>query len=124
MILITFQSEYRMEWETDQITKIGRLSLLTALNRFSFSLTMIVLPLFSLAIGQDEAFYGTLVAAAGYVQSVALFPAGTISDRKGRGISILFGGLASGICFFMLPYAADTTMILVLYALTGIGGGF
>jgi MFS family permease len=113
-----------MEWETDQISKIGRLSLLTALNRFSFSLTMVVLPLFSLAIGQDEAFYGTLVAAAGYVQSIALFPAGTISDRKGRGISILIGGVASGFCFFLLPFATDTMMILVLYALTGIGGGF
>jgi MFS family permease len=113
-----------MERETDQITKIGRLSLLTALNRFSFSLTMVVLPLFSLAIGQDEAFYGTLVAAAGYVQSIALFPAGTLSDRKGRGVSILIGGLASGFCFFLLPFAVDTIMVLVLYALTGIGGGF
>lgn len=113
-----------MEWEADQISKIGRLSLLTALNRFSFSLTMVVLPLFALAIGQDEAFYGTLVAAAGYVQSIALFPAGTISDRKGRGVSILIGGIASGFCFFLLPFATDTIMVLILYALTGVGGGF
>jgi MFS family permease len=113
-----------MEWEPDQITKIGRLSLLTALNRFSFSLTMVVLPLFSLAIGQDEAFYGTLVAAAGYVQSIALFPAGSVSDRKGRGVAILIGGMASGFCYFLLPFASDTITILVLYASTGIGGGF
>ena len=105
-------------------SKIASLSLLSALNRLSQSFNQIVLPLFVLAIGSDEAFYGLIVAMAGYVQSAVLFPAGMFSDRKGRGLAILFGGVFSGIVIIMLPFAADTTTILLLYAATGIGAGF
>ncbi|MHA2069298.1 MAG: hypothetical protein ACXABY_33475, partial [Candidatus Thorarchaeota archaeon] len=76
----------------EQISKIGRLSLLEVLRRLVFSFRSIILPLYILTIGLDEAFYGLMVAAAGYVQSGALLPAGIISDKKGRGISILIGG--------------------------------
>lgn len=105
-------------------SKIGTLSLLSALNRLAFSFRIIALPLFALEIGQTEAFYGIMVAAAGYVQAIALFPAGTISDWKGRGQAILIGGSISGTCLIMLPFVSDPLDIIVLYAITGVGGGF
>jgi MFS family permease len=105
-------------------SKILSLSILTALNRLSMSFNVIVLPLFALAIGQDEAFYGLLVAMAGYMQSASLLPAGVLSDHRGRGISILIGGLLSGYMLFLLPFADNPLTVLVLYALTGIGSGF
>jgi len=71
-----------------------------------------------------DAFYGLIVAIAGYVQALALFPAGTLSDKHGRGIAILIGGLVSGIGLLLMPFAFDTSTILLLYALTGIGSGF
>jgi MFS family permease len=105
-------------------TKIAWLSLLTALNRLSMSFNQIVLPLFVLAIGSDEAFYGLIVAMAGYAQAVFVFPAGAFSDKKGRGLTILMGGLFSGIVILLIPFAENTTMVLILYAATGIGAGF
>jgi MFS family permease len=105
-------------------SKIAWLSLLSTLSRLSRSFNTIVLPLFVLSIGSDEAFYGLIVAMAGYVQSAVLFPAGMFSDRKGRGIAILFGGVFSGIVIMLLPFAVDPTIVLVLYAATGIGAGF
>ncbi len=108
----------------EQISKIGRLSLLSALRRLVFSFRSIILPLYILTIGLDEAFYGLMVAAAGYVQAGALLPAGTISDKKGRGVAILIGGSISGTCLVLLPFTYDTLLILALYALTGIGSGF
>lgn len=105
-------------------SKIARLSLLSSLNRLSREFNTIVLPLFVLSIGSDEAFYGLIVAIAGYVQSAVLFPAGMLSDRKGRGLAILFGGVFSGIVIVLLPLTVDPMMVLVLYAATGVGAGF
>ena len=105
-------------------TKIAWLSLLSALNRLSMSFNQIVLPLFVLSIGSDEAFYGLIVAMAGYMQSFVVFPAGAFSDRKGRGPAILIGGLFSGYIILLIPFAQGLTSILILYALTGIGSGF
>ena len=110
-------------------SKVLGLTVLTALSRVSNSFRQIVLFLFvvfmfnSSGINTD-AFYGLIVAVAGYVQAFALFPAGTISDRRGRGVAILIGGVISGIALIMMPFAFDTTTILVLYAITGIGSGF
>ena len=109
---------------TSNASKIARLSVLSALNRLSRSFNTIVLPLFVLSIGSDEAFYGLIVAMAGYVQSFVLFPAGMFSDRKGRGPAILFGGVFSGIVIILLPFATDPAIVMVLYAATGIGAGF
>ncbi len=105
-------------------SKIAWLSLLSALSRLSRSFNIIVLPLFVLSIGSDEAFYGLMIAMAGYAQSVVLFPAGAFSDKKGRGPAILFGGVFSGIIILFLPFATDPTLILILFAATGIGAGF
>jgi MFS family permease len=88
------------------------------------SFNQIVLPLFVLAIGSDEAFYGLIVAMAGYAQSLVVFPAGAFSDKRGRGPTILIGGLFSGFAILLLPFAVDTTIVLILYASTGIGAGF
>ncbi|MHA1770535.1 MAG: MFS transporter, partial [Candidatus Thorarchaeota archaeon] len=104
--------------------KIWRFSALSTLNKFANSFTIIVLPLYALAIGTDEAFYGFMVAMAGYLQAATLFPAGTLSDRHGRGIALLIGGLVSGLCFMLMPFIHDTLAILVIYALTGVGTGF
>ncbi|MHA2151950.1 MAG: MFS transporter [Candidatus Thorarchaeota archaeon] len=109
---------------TVNVSKIAWLSLLSALNRLSMSFNQIVFPLFVLAIGSDEAFYGLIVAMAGYVQSLVVFPAGSFSDKRGRGPAILFGGLFSGTVILLLPFAVDTTIVLILYAATGIGSGF
>ncbi|UCE11239.1 MAG: MFS transporter [Candidatus Thorarchaeota archaeon] len=109
---------------TLDVSKIGVLSVLTALGRLGRSLTIIVLPLFALEIGYDEAFYGLMVAAAGYVQAAALFPAGTFSDRRGRGLAILLGSIISGIGLVLIPFTSDPILIIGLYALTGLGGGF
>lgn len=84
----------------------------------------IVLPLFVLAIGFDEAFYGVMVATAGYVQGIILFPAGMFSDRKGRGVAILFGGFFAGLCLILIPFAVNSFQILLLYGLSGVGTGF
>lgn len=108
----------------EQISKIGRLSLLEALRRLVFSFRSIILPLYILTIGLDEAFYGLMVAAAGYVQAGALLPAGAISDRRGRGLAILIGGFISGTCLLIIPFTFDPLAILALYSLTGIGAGF
>jgi len=110
-------------------SKVLGLTVLTALSRVSNSFRQIVLFLFvvfmfsSSGINTD-AFYGLIVAVAGYVQAFALFPAGAISDKRGRGVAILIGGVISGIALIMMPFAFDTTTILVLYAVTGIGSGF
>jgi len=115
------------EFDTEppsNVFKIAYLSTLEALTRLSNSFEVIVLPLFVLAIGSDEAFYGLMVAMAGYVQSAVLFPAGAFSDKKGRGIAILFGGLFSGSILFLLPFTTNTITLLFLFSLTGIGAGF
>ena len=104
--------------------KIARLSVLSALSQLAMAFNQIVLPLFALAIGFDEAFYGFMVAAAGYVQGVFLFPAGWFSDRKGRGMSILLGGSFAGTCIILIPFTSDAVLILGLYALSGVGTGF
>ncbi len=104
--------------------KIARLSILSALSRLTMSLTQIALPLFALAIGRDEAFYGFLVAAAGYMQGIFLFPAGWFSDRKGRGTAILIGGSFAGICLLLIPFTTDPLFILIIYGLSGVGTGF
>ncbi|MHA1247734.1 MAG: MFS transporter [Candidatus Thorarchaeota archaeon] len=103
--------------------KLWRLTALSVLNRFANSFTVIVLPLYALAMGTDEAFYGLMVAAAGYVQSGILFPAGTLSDRRGRGITLLLGGIVSGTAFILLPFTPAPAAALVLYSVTGIGTG-
>lgn len=115
------------DFETESpsnVSKIAYLSTLEALTRLSNSFRVIVLPLFVLAIGSDEAFYGIMVAMAGYVQSFVLFPAGAFSDKKGRGLAILFGGLFSGIIMFMLPFTNNSLTLLILFSFTGIGAGF
>jgi len=110
-------------------SKVFGLTVLTALSRVSNSFRQIVLFLFvvfmfsSSGINTD-AFYGLIVAIAGYVQAFALFPAVAISDKRGRGVAILLGGVISGIALILMPFAYDTTTILVLYAVTGIGSGF
>jgi MFS family permease len=112
------------EFDGEQVSKIGRLSLLSALDRLVFSFASIILPLFILTIGLDEAFYGLIIAAAGYVEAGTLLPAGMISDKRGRGLSILIGGLISGTCLVLLPFSVHALAILALYAATGIGTGF
>ncbi|MHA2141969.1 MAG: MFS transporter [Candidatus Thorarchaeota archaeon] len=121
-----------MEWaesalngiDVQQISKMSRLSLLSAMQRLIMSFRTIMLPLFVLAIGLDEAFFGLMIASAGYVQSGVLFPAGHFSDQKGRGISILIGSFISGTCLVLIPFIFDPLSILILYALTGVGSGF
>jgi len=110
-------------------SKVVALSALTALSRLSNSFRQIVLFLFVIFMFSGtgintDAFYGLIVAVAGYVQALTLFPAGTLSDKRGRGLAILIGGLISGIGLILMPFAYDTMTILILYALTGIGSGF
>lgn len=110
-------------------SKMLGLTVLTALSRVSNSFREIVLFLFIVfmfsSTGMNtDAFYGLIVAVAGYVQAIALFPAGAISDKRGRGVAILIGGVISGIALIMMPFVYDTTTILLLYALTGVGTGF
>ena len=110
-------------------TKMMGLSVLTALSRLSNSFRDIVLFLFVVFLFEgtsinSDAFYGLIVAVAGYAQSFALFPAGTLSDKRGRGLAILIGGVISGVALILMPFAYDTTTVLVLYAITGIGSGF
>ncbi|MBN2228576.1 MAG: MFS transporter [Candidatus Thorarchaeota archaeon] len=110
-------------------SKIIGLSVLTALSRLSNSFREIVLFLFVAFIFNStdvniDAFYGFIVAIAGYVQAIALFPAGSLSDKMGRGLAILIGGVVSGVGLILMPFALDTTSILLLYALTGVGSGF
>ena len=108
----------------NEADKIARLTLMTALNRLGISLREVVLLLFILELAFDEAFYGMMIATAGYIQSIVLFPAGTLSDRKGRGYSILIGGLVSGIGLLMIPFVTDSLLLLTLYSFSGVGGGF
>jgi len=110
-------------------SKIIGLSALTALSRLSNSFRQIVLFLFVVFMFSGsgintDAFYGLIVAIAGYVQAFTLFPAGTLSDKRGRGVAILLGGIISGIGLILMPFAYDTVTILLLYALTGVGSGF
>ena len=110
-------------------TKVMGLSVLTALSRLSNSFREIVLFLFVVFLFEGtsintDSFYGLIVAVAGYAQAFALFPAGTLSDKRGRGLAILIGGLISGIALILMPFAYDTVTVLVLYAITGIGSGF
>ncbi|MGV9169411.1 MAG: MFS transporter [Promethearchaeia archaeon] len=104
--------------------KVARFSLLSAIDRLGRSFRGIALPLFVVFSGFEEAFYGIIVAAAGYTQAVFLFPAGHLSDKKGRGVSILLGGLISGTALFLLPFFSSRNMMLILYGITGIGSGF
>ncbi len=115
--------------EVSDKSKVVALSALTALSRLSNSFRQIVLFLFVIFLFSGtgintDAFYGLIVAIAGYVQAFTLFPAGTLSDKRGRGIAIFIGGLISGIGLILMPFAYDTMTILILYALTGIGSGF
>jgi len=112
------------DFDGDHAAKIARLSVLSSFSRLTMSFTQIALPLFVLAIGFDEAFYGFMVAAAGYVQGVVLFPAGVFSDKRGRGQAILLGGMFSGFCILLIPFTTDAVPLLILYGLSGIGTGF
>ncbi|TFF84112.1 MFS transporter [Candidatus Thorarchaeota archaeon] len=123
-LLLEYGDQGALGLEVTGRSKILSLSILTALNRLSGSFRVIVLPLFALAIGQDEAFYGLIVAMAGYMQSASALPAGILSDRKGRGIAILIGGIFMGYIYFLLPFSGDSFTVIILYALTGIGAGF
>ncbi|MHA1575847.1 MAG: MFS transporter [Candidatus Thorarchaeota archaeon] len=122
--IMTEVSSIRKGLNDTHSSKISRFSILSSFGRVSMSFNQIVLPLFVLAIGLDEAFYGLMVAAAGYVQGVIVFPAGMFSDRRGRGIAILFGGMIAGTCLILIPFAVDPILILILYAMTGFGSGF
>ncbi len=117
------------ENEVSDRSKVMVLSALTALSRLSNSFRQIVLFLFVIFMFSGsgintDAFYGLIVAVAGYVQALTLFPAGTLSDKRGRGVAIFIGGLISGIGLIMMPFAYDTFTVLLLYALTGVGSGF
>jgi len=105
-------------------SKMWRLAILTALNRFVMALRLVALPLFVLFIGSDEAFYGLLVAGAGYAEAIFLFPSGTVSDKKGRGTATLLGGVITGSTFFVLPFVDEPALLLLAYCITGIGDGF
>jgi MFS family permease len=110
-------------------SKVMGLSVLTTLSQLSNSFREIVLFLFVVFLFEGtgvntDAFYGLIVAVAGYMQALALFPAGSLSDKHGRGIAILIGGFVSGAGLLLMPFAFDTTTILLLYALTGVGSGF
>ncbi|MFW9910530.1 MAG: MFS transporter [Candidatus Thorarchaeota archaeon] len=121
---MNLRSNLHHSYDAYHTSKIARLSILSALNRLTMAFTQIVLPLFVLAIGFDEAFYGFMVAAAGYIQGIVLFPAGMFSDRKGRGLAILLGGLFSGMCLLLIPFTVDSILLLALYGLSGVGTGF
>ncbi|MGQ4911083.1 MAG: MFS transporter [Candidatus Thorarchaeota archaeon] len=111
--------------EISSSSKILGLSILSSLVRLSNAFNQVALPLFAIYLAHDDgAFYGLLVACAGYVQSGVLFPAGWISDSRGRGITILIGGVFSGICLLLLPFAQSTLAVLILYSLSGVGTGF
>ncbi|NWF95909.1 MAG: MFS transporter [Candidatus Thorarchaeota archaeon] len=87
------------------------------------TMRLLVMPLFVLAINSDEAFYGLLMATAGYVQALFLLPGGTLSDKKGRGPAMAIGGAISGAAFFMLPHVETPITVLTVFALTGVGDG-
>ncbi|MCK5390272.1 MAG: hypothetical protein KAJ36_07265, partial [Candidatus Thorarchaeota archaeon] len=94
--------------EVSDKSKVVALSALTALSRLSNSFRQIVLFLFVIFLFSGsgintDAFYGLIVAIAGYVQAFTLFPAGTLSDKHGRGIAIFIGGLISGIGLILMP---------------------
>lgn len=97
---------------------------MTALNRLVMALRLVVLPLFVLSIGRDESFYGLLVAGAGYAEGLFLPLTGMFSDVKGRGRSIMVGGLITGSAFFILPFVGDPILLLAVYSVTGVGDGF
>jgi MFS family permease len=119
-----------LDSETDQdfvdtrTSKVARFALLSAISRLGRSFRGIALPLFVVFSGFEEAFYGIIVAAAGYASALFLFPAGHLSDKKGRGVSILLGGIISGTTLFLLPFFSSRNIILILYGITGIGSGF
>ncbi len=87
------------------------------------TLRLIVLPLFVLEINSDEAFYGFMMATAGYAQALFLFPGGTVSDKWGRGVATLMGGTVSGLAYFLLPLVGDPFSVLVTFSLSGVGDG-
>jgi len=119
-----FDDETDEDLVDTRTSKVSRFALLSAISRLGRSFRGVALPLFIVFIGFDEAFYGIMVAAAGYAQAAFLFPAGHLSDKKGRGVSIFVGGFISGTALFLLPFFNEMHMILILYAITGLGSGF
>ncbi len=103
--------------------KIWRIAFLTILNRSVLAMRLIVMPLFVIEINSTEAFYGLMMATAGYTQALFLFPGGTISDKWGRGVATLLGGTISGIAYFLLPLVREPLSVLTIFSLSGVGDG-
>ncbi|MBT3363556.1 MAG: MFS transporter [Chloroflexi bacterium] len=98
------------------------------LSGMATSATMIYLPLF--ITGEEYSIHSTLIwvgrlSALGYIFSAVLqFKTGKLGDRYSKVKVIIFGGIATNIFFFAIPFALNLTHLFAIRILMAIGPAF
>jgi MFS family permease len=89
------------------------------------SATMVFLPLFikgsEYPIGGTLFQIGALSAVGHTFAAILLFKTGKLGDKYSKIKIIVFGGLATNVFFFALPFALNLTHLLVIRVLMAIG---
>ncbi|MEO7663668.1 MAG: MFS transporter, partial [Candidatus Limnocylindrales bacterium] len=98
-----------------------RFLLVTLIGGAALSLFWIDFNLYLASLGFDDARIGITATAGSIASAVAAFPASTLSDRVGRRLVMVGGGVAALLAVAGLVVSRDPTLILLLAALYGAG---
>ncbi|MFW6111766.1 MAG: MFS transporter [Candidatus Bipolaricaulota bacterium] len=89
---------------------------------FAKSIVIVFIPVYAYAVvGLSEVQLGSVVAARYVMFALGQGPAGKLSDRVGRTLPVITGGILFIIAAFMLPFQASFWGLLGVGALFGLG---
>ncbi len=89
---------------------------------FAKSIVIVFIPVYAYAVvGLSETQLGAVVAARYIMFALGQGPAGKLSDRVGRTIPVIGGGVLFAIAAFILPQQASFWGLLAVGALFGLG---
>lgn len=89
---------------------------------FAKSIVIVFIPVYAYAVvGLSEAQLGAVVAARYIMFALGQGPAGKLSDRVGRILPVITGGILFTVAAFMLPFQASFWGLLGVGALFGLG---
>lgn len=80
-----------------------------------------ILPRYIETIGGSAADIGFIIFFNWLIQALISIPSGSLSDKIGKRTTIILGGLIAAIGFFIIPYASNIFLILLVYGFAGIG---
>ncbi len=81
----------------------------------------VVLPIYLKLIGITAVLVGVLTTISLLATSILLIPFGVLSDRYGRRIFMIFGGILAAASWGVMAFTTDLTFITISRALVGVG---